>query len=257
MAVSSIDSAQTAPFELGEGEDACLLLHGFTGTPWEMRPLGEALARAGFFAKGSRRPGHALTPEAMLGVSLRDWLDAAEEALAALEGHRRVFVAGLSMGALIAIALAAKSPRVRALALLAPALKLRGRDARLARAIRPLPLMEAIRPWVEKGSVDLADPEARAQAPLLPRFPSTRLRDLWALQDLARHEAEKVRAPSLVALGEKDQVVDPGGVRELVRALSKSSKVRYITLAEAAHLLPRDLGHEVLADDVIRFFRAQ
>ena len=44
----ALDPSLTAPFELGIGPGACLLVHGFTGTPWDVRPLGEALARGGF-----------------------------------------------------------------------------------------------------------------------------------------------------------------------------------------------------------------
>ena len=43
----SMDPQKTAPFTLGKGEDACLLVHGFTGSPWDLRPLGEALAARG------------------------------------------------------------------------------------------------------------------------------------------------------------------------------------------------------------------
>jgi len=55
--VPPLDPAKTAPFEMPGTRPACLLIHGFTGTPWDVRPLGEALARAGsdaerrFFAK--------------------------------------------------------------------------------------------------------------------------------------------------------------------------------------------------------------
>src|SRR5207244_4088195 len=43
-------SGAAAPFSLGEGEDACLLLHGLTGSPAEVRPVGEALPRAALLA---------------------------------------------------------------------------------------------------------------------------------------------------------------------------------------------------------------
>src|SRR5436309_331310 len=36
----------------------CLLVHGFTGTPEEMRPLGEALAARGFPVHAVRLAGH-------------------------------------------------------------------------------------------------------------------------------------------------------------------------------------------------------
>src|SRR2546430_6543846 len=102
----SMDPEKTRPFELGPSDasaDACLLLHGFTGSPWDMRPLGDALAARGFRVKGVRLPGHGGEPEAMAGVSARDWEEACETALDSLASTPRVFVAGLSMGALLAL----------------------------------------------------------------------------------------------------------------------------------------------------------
>ena len=99
-----MDEAQTAPFALGEGTEACLLLHGFTGSPWEMRPLGEALAARGYHVRCPLLPGHGGTPEALVHVGERDWQEAVEaEATRALAGHRRLYVAGLSVGALLGV----------------------------------------------------------------------------------------------------------------------------------------------------------
>src|SRR5438270_13533902 len=110
--VLSMDLEKTRPFELGAAEapDACLLIHGFTGSPWDMRPLGDALAARGYRVKGVRLPGHGGEPEAMAGVSARDWEEACETALDSLASTPRVFVAGLSMGALLALLLAARRP---------------------------------------------------------------------------------------------------------------------------------------------------
>src|SRR5438067_6194255 len=125
-------SGPAVPFSLGDGEDACLLLHGLTGSPAEVRPVGEALARAGFHAVGPLLPGHGTTPADLETVTRSDMLDAAQEALLSLRGARRVYLCGLSMGALLAIRLAAKGfvrqgvAPVSALALLAPAAEIAG-----------------------------------------------------------------------------------------------------------------------------------
>src|SRR3954451_19377030 len=95
------------PFSLGEGDVACLLLHGLTGSPAEVRPVGEALAQAGFRAVGPLLPGHGTTPEDLYLVSRADLLAAAESALLGLRGARRLFLCGLSAGALLSIELAA------------------------------------------------------------------------------------------------------------------------------------------------------
>src|SRR5436853_2965145 len=101
-------SGPAAPFSFGDGEDACLLLHGLTGSPAEVRPVGEALARAGFHAVGPLLPGHGTRPADLETVTRSDMLDVAQEALLSLRGTRRVYLCGLSMGALLAIRLAAK-----------------------------------------------------------------------------------------------------------------------------------------------------
>ena len=74
MDASTVDASSTAPFRLEPGNQhharaAVLLLHGFTGSPWEVRPLGESLAARGFHVLAPQLPGHGTTPEAMLYVT--------------------------------------------------------------------------------------------------------------------------------------------------------------------------------------------
>src|SRR6185436_16652224 len=109
MLVSSIVSPSSTaadPFALGSGPDACLLLHGLTGSPAEVRPVGEALARAGFRAVGPVLPGHGGRAEDLYTVRRSDLIHAAEAALLGLSGARRIFICGLSAGALLTIHLA-------------------------------------------------------------------------------------------------------------------------------------------------------
>ncbi|MBE4750940.1 alpha/beta fold hydrolase [Corallococcus sp. ZKHCc1 1396] len=248
-----MDGDATAAFTLGRGPDACLLLHGFTGSPWEVRPLGEALAARGMRVVAPRLPGHGTTPEALLDVDHHDWQDAAEDALTALcrEGHRRVFVAGLSMGALLALRLAAHHPdRVRGLALVAPAVRFRGPRMALVRQLVRTPLLQWTTPWVDKGGTDISDLQVLSQAPVLPAFPVARLRDLCTLQDLAVADAPRVRCPVLVATAEQDHVVDPEGGRWLVRRLTAAPAVRFVNYREGFHIIPRDVAGPRLATEV-------
>ncbi len=253
----ALDPAATAPFELGVGPGGCLLLHGFTGTPWDVRPLGEALAAGGFRVRGMRLPGHGTTPRAMLDAGVDDWLDACEEGLAGFR-EPRVAVVGLSMGALLAVVLGARHPdRVQAVVGLAPAVRFKDplmRGLRLAPAIT-LAVAARLHPWVHKSSTDLVDLEARAAAPVLPAWPLSRLRDLWTVQDLAWRSAPKVRAPVLLAVAQHDRVVDVGGARALARRLRHAASVRFIQLDRGAHIMPRDQGRQLLQQEVLAFLR--
>ena len=250
-----MDPAKTAPFTLGSGPRACLLLHGFTGSPWDMRPLGEALAAGGYRVSALCLPGHGATPRAMEQVTGSDWERAAEQALLALGGDEPVFLAGLSMGALLCALLGARFPeRVRGIALLAPAMRFRGPSMWLARKMRRAPLLPLLHPWVEKTGTDLEDPVERAQAPVLTAFPTARLNDLWRLQDRARACLRKVRAPCLVVSARQDHVVAAGGARALARGLSGALRVEQVELPCGFHILPRDRDRERLFQEVLTFF---
>ncbi|MDY7227789.1 alpha/beta hydrolase [Hyalangium rubrum] len=246
-----MDPWKTAPFELGHGDDACLLLHGFTGSPWDIRPLGEALAARGLHVKAPRLPGHGTTPEALLEVSHRHWQESAQEALYSLRGYRNVFVAGLSMGALLGLHLAARQPElVRGLVLIAPAARFKGPTMALLKRLRHTGLLERVKPWVHKTGTDLSDPVALAEAPILSAFPSARLNDLWTLQAQAVENAPLVRCPTLVVVAEQDHVVDPEGGRWLASQLTQSPDVRVLSLHEGYHIIPRDKGGPRMAAEV-------
>lgn len=127
-------------FLLEAGRTGVLLLHGFTASPTEMRPLGEFLHRSGFTVLGVRLEGHGTNPGDLARTGWQDWLASAATGLWELEQRcDLVFAAGLSMGGVLAAVLAERSPgRLRALCLLAPAFRLRSPFLPLACFLRPV-----------------------------------------------------------------------------------------------------------------------
>lgn len=252
MAVSDGLQSKVAPFELGEksARQKVLLVHGFTGSPWDVRPLGEAFAQAGFYVRAPRLPGHGLVEEALPSITHADWEAAVEEQLFSLgEG---VHLAGLSMGALLSVVMAAKHPeRVRSLTLVAPAMHFIGPTMALVRSLHRWPVIETIQPWVEKQSTDISDPRVRADAPVLQRFPSAWLRSLFRIQAVARARMHEVRAPTLIVSAEQDHVVSVQGARELAQAIR--GDVRLIRLARGFHIIPRDVDAELLFREAVEF----
>lgn len=99
------------PFRLGSGDQGVLLIHGFCGTPPEMRGLGEHLAASGFRVHGVLLKGHGTTPEDLATTTRRDWVASADAQLAELRREcSEVFVSGQSMGGAISLVLAARHP---------------------------------------------------------------------------------------------------------------------------------------------------
>src|SRR6476469_5233944 len=87
-------------FFLGDSsKPACLLIHGFTGTPKEMRWMGEFLNQQGYNCLGIRLTGHATDPEDMIRSRWTDWVASVEDGYQFLRGlSDTIFLIGLSMG---------------------------------------------------------------------------------------------------------------------------------------------------------------
>lgn len=241
--------------DLGEGSDAVLLLHGFSGSPFELRPLAEGLARAGFRCSIPRLPhGGDFTSLASTGEA--DWMAAAHDELDRLreESGGKVFVVGFSAGACMALRMAAERPGdLAALALLAPALSLRG-NARLFRHLFRSRFLARRIPEVSKGRMDVRDQTGRREVPYLDRLPTAAALPLHRLIEEARKALPQVRTPALVLWGEKDTVVPRSAVVHAAKKIG-SGPARLAIFPRSAHQLALDGEREAVAAEVARFFQ--
>ncbi len=250
---------------LGDGPDACLLLHGFSGAPSELQPVAERLARAGMRCLVPLLPGHGKTALELHQTSRAQLREAARAALQSLTPARNIFLVGLSAGAMLALELAAHlrmregDPKLSALALLAPAARFTGTTWIYANALGRLPLPRAARLFLNKGRRDVAsgtiEPISRdlRSDGSLTRVPISWGRELRLLSREALGLAPRVRAPTLVLQGEKDQTAAPSGARLLAARLgSRELETRFFP--ESGHVLPIDRDGPAVCDAVADFF---
>ena len=111
-------------FTIGDGRIGFLLIHGLGGTPLELKFVAKGLARQGFTVHCPQLAGHCGDENDLLATDWRDWYASVEVGLDTL-GKRcdTVIAGGLSMGAVLALHLAAKRrDEVHGLALYAPTL---------------------------------------------------------------------------------------------------------------------------------------
>lgn len=96
----------------GKGVNArtgCMVIHGFTGAPKEMRWLGEYLNQQGYTVHGPRLAGHATKPADMIRSRGQDWLLSIEDGYNLLRSCTdRIFLAGLSMGGVLSLTFASR-----------------------------------------------------------------------------------------------------------------------------------------------------
>ncbi len=228
------------PFFFDGGPSGCLLIHGFSGSPPEMRPMGEYLAQRGLTVLGVRLAGHGTTPEDMARTTWRDWVASAEAGLRELEACcEQVFVAGLSMGGLITLHLAAHHPLDGIVAMAAPS---HIADWRF----RFMPLAQYFIRWVTPNiESDLTDPEAEEHMSSYQVLPIRCIVSLGQLLRLARRELSRIQAPALIMQGEKDHHVPSDSARIIFEGLGATEK-EVVWWSNSGHCITVDSEREAV-----------
>lgn len=240
---------QLRPFRLRGGTRGCLLIHGFAGTPPEMRGLGQFLAAGGYDVMGPLLAGHGLTPEAMASTRWPDWVRSAEDALTELRRDcQEVFVGGQSLGATLALHLAATHPDVRGvITMAAMGSPTFFRDWRI-KAIRGLKYV--VRWHVPSGDPDLGDPAALRQLHSYARRPTVCIESLMQLLRVVERELPRVTAPALIMHGRRDRTVDVGNAPLILERLGSTDK-QLVWFERSGHAITVDLEHDLLHATVL------
>jgi len=234
-------------------------LHGLTGSPDELAPLGAALTAAGFLVRTPLLPGHGQDVAALAKTNRHDWYAAADAALSSIltECAGPAAIVAESAGGLLAIRLAASRPHdVAALVLLATPLELSWPNTMMIRLALSIP--SALRPAslttiAKRNGPNVSDRAMAAGLHSLGAYPIQALGDLLELMSDARQWLPRVTQPVLVVHGDLDAVVPRGQADALVAGLTHSARVTRLDLAASAHLIAIDRDREHLAKEVIAF----
>ncbi len=223
-------SPLAADFTLFSGRDAVLLIHGFTGSPAHMLPLGRALQQAGFTVRGLRLKGHGTSLEDMQQASWRDWLNEAKEAFDELaSAFQTVSVAGLSMGGVLSLLLAEEKGPACCVTLSAP-MAVTNPFSRLA------PLLRFAMPVLNKKNSEekkLLDAEYDIG---YDRIPTAKVADLTRLITMARESLSKVTCPLLAVQSLGDHTISSDSAETIVSKVSSPVRER-LTLDMSPHVI--------------------
>lgn len=90
---------------------AVLLFHGMTGSPYEMKKYGQFLHSLDCDVYCDCLPGHGDNVDDIYTVTYKDWLNYAYTKFSELKGkYDEVYLSGLCLGAVLALAVAEKYP---------------------------------------------------------------------------------------------------------------------------------------------------
>jgi carboxylesterase len=224
-------------FAADGGPLGALLIHGFTGSVAETRPMGEYLAHRGLTVRCPLLPGHGTQPQDLTHIRWQEWTGAVESALGELQGRcETVFVGGLSLGSVLTLWLGAKHAEIAGLIPMAPATRVQNPLIPLTLGLRYLFKYNPLGPMSED---DLGDPEAIQRIWCYDKLPLWGAGELYLLQRQVRHALPRIRQPILIFQGRRDAHLPPQAAQELYDSVASQDK----TLV----WLERS-GHNLLAD---------
>ncbi len=214
---------------------ACLLLHGFTGGPYELEPLARHLRSRGWVCSVPTLPGHGGTP-GMLGKARRgDWLDAASKLARLLsERYESIDLVGFSMGGLLAAYLTNRFP-IRRLVLLNAAV-IYVSPARFVR--------NAVR-QIRTGNTEKL--RAKHETPL------GAIIQFMRLVNEVKPEFSRVQVPTLVVQGDSDEIVHPRSAFYIHQKLKGEKEL--LVLPKSPHMICYGEDAEELFGKVEQFLR--
>ena len=239
---------EAEPFVHQGGTDGVLVLHGFTGNPHSMRPLAEAIARAGFTVDLPLLPGHGTSIEDMVPTRWPDYLEGAEAAFSGIVRRcEKVALVGLSMGGTLACRLAESHPEVAGLVLVNPMIDPPDESFR-----------DVLRGFLDSGSElvpgigsDIAK-EGAVEVSYSETPVAAALSLFEGVDDVAAHLA-KISCPVLLLSSRQDHVV-PSSSGDLL-ARSVSGQLERVWLEHSYHVATLDNDAPEIEERAVAFMR--
>jgi carboxylesterase len=236
----SSDSASEA------GSIGVVVSHGFTGSPFSMRPWATHLAARGFSVRLPLLPGHGTTWRDCNASRWQQWYATIEAAFDELSARcEHVFAVGLSMGGTLVTRLAEqRGDALSGLVLVNPSYATTRFDAKLA------PVMQYIvrsRPGIGSDIKNDTVSEGGYDRVPIPAF--VQLRRLWKVTTA---DFDRISAPVLMYRSVEDHVVEPLS-GELLISGATNTTVREVLLHDSYHVATLDNDAETIFNGSTEF----
>jgi carboxylesterase len=249
-----IPTAEPFLFQGDASKPACLLIHGFTGVPKEMRLLGEYLHQQGHTCLGVRLTGHATKPEDMIRSRYTDWMASVEDGYHLLRGvSEKIFLVGLSMGGALSL-------------LMSTRLKVEG----VAAMSTPYEMPHEYPAWFLRGSSKVKkfspkskgkpgsgwfDKDAYQEHISYPKNPVRSAAELKELLIEMQAALPKVSVPVLLIHSKDDMYVLPGNMEKVYAGLVHAREKTKLYIAGSGHVVTRDAARQQVFELVSEFIQ--
>jgi len=217
-----------------------LLVHGFTATTTEVKPLSERLHQEGYTISAPLLPGHGTHPDDLNKVHWKEWKKTVHQAYLDLREHcDRIWLGGESMGALLCLLEAVDSPDIAGLLLFSPAL--------VVRNLKAAYLLQFFKKYLDKSNKS-NDQEWKGYNV----YPMKGAVQLLRLQRQVRKKLHKITQPIFVVVSEADKTVKLETGETIINAVS-SKKKKLTVLENSSHTMLLDHDNQLILDQTIAF----
>ena len=256
------------------GKTGVLLVHGITGSPAEMRPLARKLTARGFTVACPQLAGHCSTLKDLKRTRWNDWYESLESSMETLsEECDTIFVSGLSMGALLALKLAANHPdRIQGVATLSATFFYDGWNVPRLRQKYLLPLLvyspfRYFLSYHEPAPYGIKDDRLRniiakvyeSDSASMPEkygyseFPGVTVFQTFRLIRAVKRDLARIVSPLLIVHSTEDDMASLENARFLASRVS-SSQIETFYVDDTYHVLTLDKRKDDVAERVAAFF---
>ena len=261
-------------FKALPSEATVILIHGLTGTPNEMKFLANYLYRKGYSVICPRLAHHGEPLHILKRAKWQEFYQSVREALSKIPPGQNVFVAGLSMGALLALLLAEEFPdRISGVTCLSPTLFYDGWNIPWTQRLLPLAYYTPIRhfayfkeepPYGIKNKhirqkvheyyehASLTDASA-VEKYGYPYFPVTLFCELRLLIGNLKKKLRRIKTPVQLIQANEDDMTSVKNSQFIHDRVSSQEK-EIVLLYNSYHVITADQERETVARKMHEFF---
>ncbi len=244
---------------------AVLLFHGLTGSPFELKKYGQFLYNNGYDVFAECLPGHGEKFEEIYTVKYQDWLEFGYSEFEKLESeYENVFVSGLCLGAVLALAVGMKfQNRVSGIISLSTTLYLDGWRLPWYKCFMPIALSTILKfyynyPECEPHGIKNLKTRTAVKKMLakgdvgMDNFPMTAFKELLDLSAFIRKNLNMVVSPILIIHSKEDDLTSIKSAEVVYKNISSKDK-EYIVLYDSYHMVLYDNEKEFVFNKALEF----
>lgn len=202
----------------GYREQCVILVHGYTGTPGELRLLGDYLNKQGYPVFGALLPGHGTDVHDLADKTFTDWTDyLMDKVMLAASRYSKVSLVGTSMGASVSLRVAEDGPIHKLVTLSAPIETFDEHHQFAGEFYQEHPYIS--KPWHPFEGIDEKYYQSYHSYPLRPLYTA-----FLEIDKMPEGELAKVTCPILIMQSKVEKTVKPVSAKIIYNAVGSKEK---------------------------------